>query len=85
MKKNDDERKAGSPSVAAGKKRLAAIFALTGVLMTVAGLALGRGSELGVALLQARLFLLVVGFSLALAGLVGLAALARRGAKGRAV
>lgn len=81
MKRNGDMQNGDASLVAARKKRLAAIFAVTGALMVVTGLFLGRGSELGVTMLQARLFLLVVGFSLALAGLVGLSSLARRKTK----
>lgn len=69
----------------ASRKRLAVAMTALGAAMTLAGLLAGRGAEQGMLLIQARLFLLVVGFCVALAGLVGLAAAARgrRAGKGR--
>lgn len=72
-----EAKKAGGDE-RAGKLRIARALAVAGAAMLAAGIALGRGSERGLALIEARLALLVLGLSLALAGAVGLAAARRR-------
>jgi hypothetical protein len=65
--------KTAEPAQVTGSKlRLAIILASAGSIMLVLGLVLGRGLQQGTNLASIRLFLLIVGFSLALAGLVGL-------------
>ncbi len=78
-----DQKRPGAMSPA-GKFRLAIAMAVSGSAMAVAGLVLGRGKDEGLALLELRMFLLVIGFMLAGAGIIGLAAAhrSRRAGKG---
>ncbi|MBA4364699.1 MAG: hypothetical protein C0398_01665 [Coprothermobacter sp.] len=57
-----------------GKFRLAVALAVTGGVLLLTGLLLGRGAPNGSSLFAARFFMLVVGVSLLLAGAVGLIA-----------
>ncbi len=70
----------GSRSARKGdpKRRLPAVLALGGAIMSLVGVFLGRGAEQGMGLTLTRLFLLVIGSSVCVAGLVGLAAKAFR-------
>jgi hypothetical protein len=55
-----------------GKFRLAVALAVTGGVLLLTGLLLGRGAPTGSSLFSARFFMLVLGVSLLLAGAVGL-------------
>ena len=55
-----------------GKFRLAVALAVTGGVLLLTGLLLGRGAPDGSSLFAARFFMLVLGVSLLLAGAVGL-------------
>jgi predicted phage tail protein len=57
-----------------GKFRLAVGLAVTGGVLLLTGLLLGRGAPSGSSLWAARFFMLVLGVSLLLAGAVGLIA-----------
>lgn len=59
--------------------RLPAVLATAGAALGLLGIFLGRGLEQGMGLIIARLFMLVLGLSVLIAGLVGLAARAIRG------
>ena len=56
------------------KLRLAIVLTSIGGLLLIVGLFLGRGSASGSALFNTRFFLLVLGVSLLLVGIVGLLA-----------
>ena len=54
------------------RRSLAIVLSSAGLAMTLGGLLIGRGSSQNMVILQIRLFLFVVGFSLALVGFIGL-------------
>lgn len=56
------------------KRRIPAILAFGGAVLSLVGIFLGRGADQGMELTLARLFLLVIGSSVCVAGLVGLVA-----------
>jgi len=61
------------------RRRIPAILASSGAVASLLGIFVGRGTEQGMGLILARIFLLVIGFSVFIAGVVGLAARAPRG------
>jgi hypothetical protein len=67
-----EKRRAGR-----SKLSIATTLAVAGTAMILLGLFVGRGLPQGFGLVQVRLALLVLGFCLAIAGAIGLAAIAR--------
>lgn len=71
-RKSRREKLAEPQSVTHSKFRLAVILASAGLILMLAGLLLGRGTQAGTDLYAVRLFLLGIGFCLLLAGAFGL-------------
>ena len=73
-KKAAREKRVEPEAVTRNKLRLAIILTSIGIVLIIAGLLLGRGIAAGTSMFSMRFFMLVVGASLLLAGIVGLLA-----------
>jgi len=68
------EKRVEPEATTRGKFRLAVGLTLTGGILLLTGLLLGRGAPDGSSLFAVRFFMLVLGVSLLLAGIIGLIA-----------
>ncbi len=72
--KKAHEKRVEPEAVTRNKLRLAIILTSIGIVLIITGLLLGRGIAAGTSMFSMRFFMLVVGASLLLAGIVGLLA-----------